>query len=171
MPWGRTFRRGPGGAADGCYGRAVRASRKTGWHTHHPGSRPTRMGLTFYRHRWPFRSRYCQPRVAYPLGLSSGLVLWDVLLLGIGEAPNFIDLNSLAGQITERPVLVCRASFAPIYQWGSTSSLTSVFLLAPVILARSRQPRFGPDGHALDHRSDDLRAPLGRKPVHDGNIY
>jgi hypothetical protein len=56
------------------------------------------------------------PRPNVASSLRRGFGEHDVALLGIDEAPNLIELEPLARQITERLVLVCRARFAGIDQ-------------------------------------------------------
>ena len=87
-----------------------------------------RTGSASCRHRSPSTSR-C--RRASPARLGRR----DVLLLGVDEGPDFIDLDALAGQVRAG----CGPGSPQHASPASASSLTMVFLLAPVRRAMARR--------------------------------
>jgi hypothetical protein len=62
-----------------------------------------------------------------------GLGHLDVLLLRVGERPDFINLNALAGQIAKGFVLIGRANCASVRRWtmGTTETRQAILAHAP----------------------------------------
>ena len=81
-------------------------------------------------------------------------------LLGVNEAPNFIDLNPLTGQVYERPVLIIETGFTGIHDQ-----------LGDGVLAGAGQPGHGPDGTTLAKQMEDLGAGPGVELVHSSGQY
>jgi hypothetical protein len=79
----------------------------------------------------------------------------NVLLLGANEAPDFVALDTPAGQVPQRLVLIVTAGPAGIREQ-----------LRDRVLAESGQARDRPDGHALDHHPEDLGAFAAVQPLH-----
>jgi hypothetical protein len=63
------------------------------------------------------------------------LAVCNVLLLAVNECPNFVDLNTLAGQPDEHTILIPRGGSAGINQKAAYG-----------LLARAREPRHGTNG-------------------------
>ncbi len=97
----------------------------------------------------------CQPSPAIPGALWRGLGRLDVLRLGIDESPNLIDLEALATQVAQRPVLVVAECLAGIFQQLNNRVLAGAGCAAD-----------GPDRHALDHQAKDLSASGAGEFVH-----
>src|SRR3954454_13127099 len=82
----------------------------------------------------------------YVAGFGRGrLCSGDVFRLGVDEAPNLIHLDTLAGQIPERPVHIGRKRLPGVLQQ-----------LHDRVFADAGQPRDRPDGHTLNHHPHDL---------------
>ena len=90
-----------------------------------------------------------------PAPSGAALRLWHVLLLGVGERPDFIHLHPLGLHVPHIGIMEGHASLASVNQQ-----------LDDRVLAGTRQPRHGADGIALAQQVQDLGAGLAVQYFH-----
>src|SRR5687768_9309834 len=88
----------------------LNAIRKAGGHIRHERISGLRVAFA----KSPARNQLsvginCCPGPNIPRDLTLRNVRRDLLLLAVAEGPNLIDLHALAGQMSERPILIGRA--------------------------------------------------------------
>jgi hypothetical protein len=89
-------------------------------------------------------------------GLGSLFCQYDVALFGVDEAPNLVELETLAGQIAESLVLIRRARFASVNQQ-----------LVDRIDRNIGDPTSSAKAATFNEKVNDLRALGERQPVHN----
>jgi hypothetical protein len=95
------------------------------------------------------------PRPNVASGRGRGLGVFHVVILGVNEAPDFIHLDALAGQLAQRLVLIGRAGVTGFNEQ-----------LGDRVLAAAGQPGHGADRLPLAKEVEDLGAGLSGQTVH-----
>jgi len=97
----------------------------------------------------------CSPRPRVARAFRCVLCRCDVLLLGVGERPNFIDLHSRRFHVAHVGVVI-----------GGTRLARVNKQLGDCVLARSGQPRNGADAHTFAKKVEDFCTLFDGQLVH-----
>src|SRR5690606_8187517 len=85
--------------------------------------------------------------------------LWDVLLLAVDEAPDFIALDALARQVPQGLVLILRSGATNVHQQ-----------LGHGVDRAVREAGSGPEAGPFHQKAEDLSALCQREFVHSSRI-